>query len=176
MIKNVIFDFGCVLVYWSQHNLYDTYFGSKEKTDWFVDNICTWEWNNQTDMGKSFAASVAEKISEFPEWEKEIRMYWDRWEDMLGGEVHGAAIADTQGQNFLIAGGPGQTGPVTLAEKGGEGFDGVNIRMVEGGHVGAVQTEGGGRVCTGEGNVEFAGKQIIGQVAGATLRTTVSLY
>ena len=60
MIKNVIFDFGCVLIHWDQHNLYDSYFGSKEKTDWFVDNICTWEWNNQTDVGKSFAESVAE--------------------------------------------------------------------------------------------------------------------
>ena len=89
MIKNVIFDFGCVLVYWSQHNLYDTHFGSKEKTDWFVDNICTWEWNNQTDLGKSFAESVAEKVAEYPEWETEIRMYWERWEDMLNGEVPG---------------------------------------------------------------------------------------
>lgn len=89
MIKNVIFDFGCVLVYWSQHNLYDQYFGSKEKTDWFVDNICTWEWNNQTDMGKSFAEAVEEKIAEHPEWEKEIRMYWERWEEMIGGEVPG---------------------------------------------------------------------------------------
>ncbi len=89
MIKNVIFDFGCVLVYWSQHNLYDTHFGSKEKTDWFVDNICTWEWNNQTDLGKSFAESIAEKVAEYPEWETEIRMYWERWEDMLNGEVPG---------------------------------------------------------------------------------------
>ena len=55
MIKNVIFDFGCVLLHWSQHNLYDPYFGSPEKTDWFVDHICTWEWNNQTDIGKTFA-------------------------------------------------------------------------------------------------------------------------
>jgi 2-haloacid dehalogenase len=76
-------------VYWSQHNLYDTHFGSKEKTDWFVDNICTWEWNNQTDLGKSFAESVAEKVAEYPEWETEIRMYWERWEDMLNGEVPG---------------------------------------------------------------------------------------
>jgi 2-haloacid dehalogenase len=89
MIKNVIFDFGCVLLHWSQHNLYDPYFGSSEKTDWFVDHICTWEWNNQTDIGKTFAESIAEKVAEFPEWEKEIRMYWDRWEDMLGGEVEG---------------------------------------------------------------------------------------
>ena len=88
-IKNIIFDFGCVLINWSQHNLYDPYFGSSEKTDWFVDNICTWEWNNQTDVGKTFAQSVAEKVTEFPEWEKEIRMYWERWLDMIGGEVEG---------------------------------------------------------------------------------------
>lgn len=89
MIKNVIFDFGCVLVNWDQHNLYDAHFGNKEKTDWFIDNVCTWEWNNQTDIGKTFAESVAEKVAEFPKWEKEIRMYWERWVDMIGGEVAG---------------------------------------------------------------------------------------
>lgn len=106
MIKNVIFDFGCVLVYWSQHNLYDNYFGSKEKTDWFVDNICTWEWNNQTDMGKSFAEAVAEKIAEHPEWEKEIRMYWERWREMLGGEVPGMKewIQELKAQGYGVYG------------------------------------------------------------------------
>ena len=89
MIKHVIFDFGCVLVNWDQHNLYDPYFGSKEKTDWFIDNICTWEWNNRTDVGVPIAQVVAEKIAEFPEWEKEIRMYWDEWEKMIGGAVEG---------------------------------------------------------------------------------------
>ena len=106
MIKNVIFDFGCVLVYWSQHNLYDNYFGSKEKTDWFVDNICTWEWNNQTDMGKSFAEAVAEKISEHPEWEKEIRIYGERWREMLGGEVPGMKewIQELKAQGYGVYG------------------------------------------------------------------------
>ena len=89
MIKNVIFDFGCVLVYWNQHNLYTPYFGSKEKADWFIDNICTMSWNNETDLGKRFADAIAEKVAEFPEWEKEIRMYWERWEEMIGGEVTG---------------------------------------------------------------------------------------
>ena len=72
MIKNIIFDFGCVLINWSQHNLYDTYFGSKEKTDWFIDNICTWEWNNQTDVGKTFASSVEEKIAEAKEYNETL--------------------------------------------------------------------------------------------------------
>lgn len=89
MIKNVIFDFGCVLVNWDQHNLYDSYFGSREKTDWFIQHICTLPWNNQTDVGKTFAEAVTEKVAEFPEWEKEIRMYWERWEDMIGGAIEG---------------------------------------------------------------------------------------
>ncbi|MBR5573910.1 MAG: HAD family phosphatase [Paludibacteraceae bacterium] len=88
-IKNVIFDFGCVLVYWNQHNLYDAYFGSSEKTDWFIQNICTVPWNNQTDMGVPIAQVVEEKIAEHPEWEKEIRMYWDEWDKMLGTAVEG---------------------------------------------------------------------------------------
>lgn len=88
-IKNVIFDFGCVLVYWNQHNLYDAYFGSSEKTDWFIQNICTVPWNNQTDMGVPFAQVVEEKIAEHPEWEKEIRMYWGEWDKMLGTAVEG---------------------------------------------------------------------------------------
>lgn len=106
MIKHVIFDFGCVLVYWSQHNLYDAHFGSKEKTDWFIDHICTWDWNNQTDMGKSFATCVAEKIAEHPEWETEIRMYWERWKDMLGGEVPGMTewIAQLKAEGYGIYG------------------------------------------------------------------------
>jgi 2-haloacid dehalogenase len=89
MIKHVIFDFGCVLINWDQHHLYDPYFGSSEKTDWFIEHICTVPWNNQTDVGKTFAQAVAEKVAEFPEWEKEIRMYWDEWEQMIGGEVEG---------------------------------------------------------------------------------------
>ena len=89
MIKNLIFDFGCVLVNWDQHNLYDPYFGSREKTDWFINNICTMDWNNETDLGKSFVQAIAEKIAEFPEWEKEIRMYWEQWDKMIGGKVAG---------------------------------------------------------------------------------------
>lgn len=31
MIKNIIFDFGAVLVDWNPHYLFDDYFGSAEK-------------------------------------------------------------------------------------------------------------------------------------------------
>jgi 2-haloacid dehalogenase len=106
MIKHVIFDFGCVLINWDQHHLYDPYFGSSEKTDWFIEHICTVPWNNQTDVGKTFAQAVAEKVAEFPEWEKEIRMYWEQWELMIGGEVEGMKewISELKQQGYGVYG------------------------------------------------------------------------
>ena len=86
---NIILDFGGVLLDWNPHYLYDPYFGSKEKTDWFIQHVCTPEWNLQMDKGKPFAEGVREKIAECPEWEKEIRLYHSGWIRMIGEEVPG---------------------------------------------------------------------------------------
>ena len=87
MIKNIVFDFGGVLVDWNPHYLYDGYFGSREKADWFLANICTMEWNVQMDGGKPFAQGIAELSAVHPQWSREIQMYFDRWMDMMGEEI-----------------------------------------------------------------------------------------
>ena len=74
---------------WNPHRLYDPYFGSKEKADWFLKNICTMEWNTRMDAGKPFAEGTAELAALHPEWKKEIYMYFDRWIDMMGDEIPG---------------------------------------------------------------------------------------
>lgn len=89
MIRTVIFDFGGVLVDWNPHYLYDGYFGSRDKADWFLQNICTMDWNVQMDGGKPFAEGIAELSAEHPEWAGEIRLYFDRWIDMMGDEIPG---------------------------------------------------------------------------------------
>ena len=88
-IDTIIFDFGGVLVDWNPHYLYDSYFGDTKKTDYFLTNICTPEWNAQMDGGKPFADGIAEKIAEHPEYEKEIRMYWTDWKQMMGNQIDG---------------------------------------------------------------------------------------
>ena len=70
MIKNIIFDFGGVLVDWNPHHLYDTYFDDKDSADWFLSNICTMDWNVQMDAGKPFEQGVAEKIAQYPQWRR----------------------------------------------------------------------------------------------------------
>lgn len=87
--KNIIFDYGGVLLDWNPHYLYDPYFGDKEKAEWFLTNICTYEWNAQHDNGKPVAEGTAELIAQYPEWEKEIRMYYGDFMKMMGGQIPG---------------------------------------------------------------------------------------
>ena len=88
-IKNVVFDFGGVLVDWNPHHLYDKYFGSEEKATWFLENICLYSWNLQMDKGKPFAEGIAELQAQHPEWSEAIEIYHSRWIEMMGGEVEG---------------------------------------------------------------------------------------
>lgn len=89
MIKNIIFDYGGVLLDWNPHYLYDPYFGDVEKAEWFLNSICTYEWNAQHDNGKPIAEGTAELIAEHPEWEREIRLYYDDFMKMMGGQIPG---------------------------------------------------------------------------------------
>lgn len=89
MIKNIIFDYGGVLLDWNPHYLYDPYFGDKEKAEWFLTNICTYEWNAQHDGGRRVAEGTAELVAEHPEWKKEIEMYYCEFMQMMGGQIEG---------------------------------------------------------------------------------------
>ncbi len=86
--NTIIFDLGGVLIDWNPRYLYQQVFDSAEKTEWFIENVCTLDWNEQQDAGYPIAKAVEEKVAEFPEWEKEIRLYYDRWTDMLYGPIN----------------------------------------------------------------------------------------
>lgn len=90
-MKNIVFDFGGVLVDWNPRYLYDKYFGDEERSQWFLDNICLYSWNLQMDGGKPFAEGVRELQAEHPEWTEAIGIYHTRWIEMMGGEVEGTA-------------------------------------------------------------------------------------
>ena len=102
----VIFDFGGVLVDWNPHYLYDPYFGSREKADWFLTHICNSAWNVQMDGGKPFEEGIAERVGEYPEWEKEIRMYRSEWLKMMGGQISGMqeVVEDWKANGYRLYG------------------------------------------------------------------------
>lgn len=88
VINTIIFDLGNVLIDWNpQHVFNETYFDSVEKRDYFLSHICTMDWNEQQDAGRSIVEATQELIEKFPDWEKPIRDYYGRWTEMLGGPI-----------------------------------------------------------------------------------------
>ena len=106
MIKNIIFDYGGVLLDWNPHYLYDPYFGSTDKAEWFLGNICTYEWNAQHDGGCPVAEGTAELVAQHPEWKKEIEMYYGDFMKMMGGQIDGmeAFVKQLKDKGFRIFG------------------------------------------------------------------------
>lgn len=86
-IRNIVFDFGGVLMDWNPRYFYKDYFNDDEKMKYFLRNIATDEWNAEQDRGRSLAEGTAFLIAKFPEWEKEIRAYYDNWTTMLRSDI-----------------------------------------------------------------------------------------
>ncbi|MBC7902749.1 MAG: HAD family phosphatase [Gemmatimonadaceae bacterium] len=86
-IKNIIFDLGGVLIDWNPRYVYRDIFKTDKEIDWFFDNVCTADWNEEQDAGRLLSVATEELVETHKEWEKEIRAFYDRWEEMLGGPI-----------------------------------------------------------------------------------------
>ncbi|MCB0485764.1 MAG: HAD family phosphatase [Flavobacteriaceae bacterium] len=86
-VNTIIFDLGGVLIDWNPKYLYRKVFDTEEQIDWFLNNICTMEWNVEQDAGRTFNKATQHLVNQYPEHEKEIRIFYDRWTEMLGGEI-----------------------------------------------------------------------------------------
>lgn len=87
-INTVIFDLGGVLIDWNPRYVYRTIFKTEEEIDWFFENVATHDWNENQDAGYPIAKATEELVAQHPEWEKEIKAYYGRWTEMLGGPIH----------------------------------------------------------------------------------------
>lgn len=87
-IDTIIFDLGGVLVDWNPKHVFDeNYFDSPEKRDYFFENICTSDWNEEQDAGRSIVEATLELIEKFPDWEQPIRDFYGRWTEMLKAPI-----------------------------------------------------------------------------------------
>jgi 2-haloacid dehalogenase len=94
-VDTIVFDLGGVLIDWNPRYLYRKIFKSEEEITWFMENICTSEWNDQQDAGRSFEVATAELLAVYPEHEVPIRAWYERWQESIGGAITGTvAILD----------------------------------------------------------------------------------
>lgn len=86
-IDTIIFDLGGVLIDWNPRHLYRKIFKTEEEIEWFLQNVCTSDWNEQQDAGRSFEEATNELLANFPDHAVAIRAWYDRWEETINGSI-----------------------------------------------------------------------------------------
>ena len=120
-IDTIVFDLGGVLIDWNPDYVYKKIFNNDADRQWFYDNICTPVWNEEQDAGRLLADATSQLIEKFPEHEANIRTYYDRWEEMLGGPIHETVEIfkhlkqDAHLRLFALTNWSAETFPVALA-------------------------------------------------------------
>lgn len=88
-IDTIVFDLGGVLVDWNPEYLYEKIFPDPEARRYFLENICTADWNAAQDGGRTIAEANEILLALYPEYREAILAYYDRWEEMFRGPVPG---------------------------------------------------------------------------------------
>jgi 2-haloacid dehalogenase len=87
-ITTIVFDLGGVLLDWNPEYVYrDVFDEDQDKMDWFLNNICSSEWNVQQDAGRSLQKGTDQLVKKYPQYEDWIRIFYNRWEEMLAGTI-----------------------------------------------------------------------------------------
>ena len=88
-MRNIIFDFGNVLVEWHPERVYGEYFGDEARAWWFLRHVADLDWRQRIDAGESQDACIAELKARQPEYAEAIELYRSHWREMLTGEMPG---------------------------------------------------------------------------------------
>lgn len=92
-IDTVVFDLGNVLIRWNPRNLYRKLFGDDvQGMETFLSEVCSTDWNERQDAGRSWQEATDEAIARHPHHESLIRAYRERWEEMLGGALEDSVL------------------------------------------------------------------------------------
>lgn len=88
-IKNIIFDLGGVLIDWNPDYMYQKIIQDEAQRKWFLENICTPDWNEAQDGGRPIETANKLLIEQHPAYKEWILAYYSRWEEMLKGPIQG---------------------------------------------------------------------------------------
>jgi 2-haloacid dehalogenase len=83
----VVFDIGNVLLRWDPRNLYRKIFDDEAQMEWFLSTVCTADWNIEQDRGRDWDEAVALLVAQYPDHERPIRAFHDRWHETVAGAI-----------------------------------------------------------------------------------------
>jgi 2-haloacid dehalogenase len=94
----IIYDLGGVLIDWDPRHLYRKLIDDETMMEWFLAEVCHSAWNAEQDRGRTFAAAIEEAAARHPDHRLLIEAYFERWGEMMAGEIEGsvAILAELQ--------------------------------------------------------------------------------
>ena len=97
-----LFDLGGVFFDWDPHHFYQNVFDDQVERVNFLDNICNDDWNIQQDAGRLIKDAEIELVKNFPNYEKEIKLYYKNHRKMFRQIFHQSVdiLNDLKEKNF----------------------------------------------------------------------------
>ncbi|MEO0635724.1 MAG: HAD family phosphatase [Pseudomonadota bacterium] len=86
-IRHIVYDIGRVLIHYDPDRAYVDIIPDSEKRRWFLDTICTNDWNLEQDRGRSWKDAEALLVAEHPDWEPHIRAFRQNWHLMVHDRI-----------------------------------------------------------------------------------------
>ena len=98
-----LFDLGGVFFDWDPKHFFNNTFSSSEELDYFLSIVCNDEWNVQQDAGRTIKEAEEEIIPKFPQYEKQIKMYYANHRNMIKKTFQNSIeqLLDLKSKNYL---------------------------------------------------------------------------
>ncbi len=84
-VKKFLFDLGNVFFDWNPERILKPIFNNDERMNFFINNISFHLLDTRCDAGITIEVAVNDAIKKFPEFEKEIKLYYPNHGNMVGG-------------------------------------------------------------------------------------------
>lgn len=88
-VKNIIFDFGGVLLEWHPDRVYRPYFNDEILLQKFYAETQIMLHNRELDRGQPFDKILKALILKFPQYSQPLMLWKNAWHKMLGGRIEG---------------------------------------------------------------------------------------
>ena len=84
-VKKFLFDLGNVFFDWNPERVLKPIFNDDEKMNFFIKNISFPLLDTRCDAGITIEVAVNDAVKQFPDFEKEIKLYYPNHGNMVGG-------------------------------------------------------------------------------------------
>jgi 2-haloacid dehalogenase len=84
-VKKFLFDLGNVFFDWNPKRILKPIFNDDERMNFFINNISFPLLDTRCDAGITIEVAVNDAVKKFPDFEKEIKLYYPNHKNMVGG-------------------------------------------------------------------------------------------